>query len=63
MAANNEEIIFPLTQLELQAISDLLHKRTTIRFDPDAPWTGENMIEFRTRVDAELALLKARKPI
>lgn len=50
----------PLTLEEVQAISDALHGRTQIRFDPDASWTANKKLAFLQIIDAELALLKAK---
>jgi len=57
--ANDSVINFPLSLEELEAFSDLLHGRSSIRFSPDETWTAEKMMDLRTRVDAELCLLKA----
>jgi hypothetical protein len=49
----------PLTLEEVQAISDCMHGKTTIRFDPDATWTALKKINLLQTIDAELALMKA----
>ncbi len=49
----------PLNVEELDAISSLLHGRAHVRFNPEETWTAEKMMELRTRVDIELALMRA----
>lgn len=49
----------PLTVEEVQAISDCMHGKTQIRFDPDATWTALKKINLLQSIDAELALIKA----
>lgn len=55
----NERNFFNLE--EIQAISDLLHDRKPIRFNPDDTWTAEKMLTLRNRIDTELALMMLRK--
>lgn len=49
----------PLTLEEVQAISDCMHGKTTIRFNPDANWTALKKITLLQAIDTELALMKA----
>lgn len=60
--ANDRVINLPLNLEELDAISNLLHGRAHIRFNPDDKWTAIKLMDLRTRVDAELALAKAEIP-
>lgn len=59
MSNKRTEVLFPMTVEEMRALSDLVHDRKSIRFNPDRPWTAEKALAFRQRVDAELALLEA----
>ena len=59
MSNKRTEVLFPMTVEEMEALSDLVNNRKSIRFNPDHTWTGEKAIIFQQRVDAELALLKA----
>lgn len=61
MSDKRTEVLIPMTLEELQALSDKLHDRGSIRFNPDNPWTAEKSLAFRTRIDAELALLVAER--
>lgn len=45
----------PLTLEQVQAISDALHGRTQIRFDPDAIWTANKKLAFLQDIDAVMA--------
>jgi hypothetical protein len=53
----------PLTLEQVQAISDALHGRTQIRFDPDLSWTANKKLTLLSTIDAELALMKAERVI
>ena len=59
MSNKRTEVLFPITLEEMRALSDLVHDRKSVRFNPDRPWTAEKALAFRQRVDAELALLEA----
>jgi hypothetical protein len=51
--------VLALNLEQLQAISNGLHGRGQVRFDPDNDWTALKLIDLMTIVDTELATLKA----
>lgn len=62
MSDKRTEVLFPMSLEEMEALSDLVNNRKSIRFNPDHTWTAEKAITFQQRLDAELALLKAEVP-
>lgn len=62
MSDKRTEVLFPMSLEEMEALSDLVNNRKSIRFNPDHTWTAEKAITFQQRVDAELALLRAETP-
>lgn len=50
-------IDFPITLEELQAISNELHGRKSIRFKNEDKWTGQKHIHLRDRIDNAILLL------
>jgi hypothetical protein len=62
MIVHEPVAVLPFTLEQLQAISDSLHGRTQVRYNPDQTWTGEKLLSLMTVIDAELALLKAEAP-
>lgn len=56
---SDKNIILLVNKEELQAISDSLHGRHHIRFNPDEKWTAVKKLELLAHVDAELVLANA----
>lgn len=53
------EVNFPLSLEELQALSNQMHGHTQVRLNPDNKWTGQKHMDLRSRIDANIALILA----
>lgn len=51
--------VLALSLEQLQAISNGLHGRGQVRFDPENQWTALKLIDLMAIVDTELSVLKA----